>query len=63
MRQSEEMIPAVVGPSTKCGVLDPAGLGAGERGAQAIVGWQDCPPPIMGGILRVLYKAATALTE
>ena len=23
---------------------------------QAIVGWQDRPPPIMGGIPRVLYK-------
>jgi len=53
-RQSEEMIPAVVGHSTKWGVLDPAGLGAGEWGVQAIVGWQALPPPIMGGILLTL---------
>ena len=53
-RQSEEMIPAVVGHSTKWGVLDPAGLGAGEWGMQAIVGWQALPPPIMGGIQPAL---------
>ena len=34
--------------STKWGVLDPAGLGAGEWGVQAIVGWQDELPPLWG---------------
>ena len=45
-------VSSVVGPSTKCGVRHPAGLGAGEWGAQAIVGWQALIPPIMGGIQR-----------
>jgi hypothetical protein len=40
--------------STEWDVRAPGGLGAGEWCAQAIVGWQDRPPPIMGGILRVL---------
>ena len=51
---SAREVSPVVGLSTKCCVLDPAGLGAGEWGVQAIVGWQDRPPPIMGGILLML---------
>ena len=54
VRQSEEMIPAVVGPSTEWDVREQGGLGAGVWGKQAIVGWQALPPPIMGGMLLTL---------